>query len=271
MKLGLSSYTYVWAIGIPGYPQPTTPLTPLQILEKTEQQKVRLVQIGDNLPIDTLTQSELEEFKSRADSADIEIEVATSGINIANLRRHIQIAQYLDAKIIRTLLDSLGHQPDADESVKTLATITGELAETGVTLAIENHDRFKAAELAGIIERINSPFVGVCLDTANSLSCLETPRTVVETLAPHTVNLHVKDFRFRRPGHLKGFVVEGCAVGQGQLDVPWLLKEIQNANPTCNAVIELWPPEQTHIDDAIRLENQWAELSVQYLRQFITS
>ena len=43
----------------------------------------------------------------------------------------------------------------------------------GVCLAIENHDRFPCATLAEILDRLDSPCAGICLDTANSLGCLE--------------------------------------------------------------------------------------------------
>ena len=36
-----------------------------------------------------------------------------------------------------------------------------------------------------------------------------------------------------------------------------------------NVIIELWPPEQASLEDTVRLEQQWAEKSVPYLRQYI--
>jgi hypothetical protein len=50
MHLGLSSYTFVWSVGVPGYPQPPAPLTAEGLLRKAAEFGVTVVQIADNLP-----------------------------------------------------------------------------------------------------------------------------------------------------------------------------------------------------------------------------
>ena len=54
MQLGISSYTFSWAVGIPGYPQPLQPLTALALLDRASELGVGVVQIADNLPLDAL-------------------------------------------------------------------------------------------------------------------------------------------------------------------------------------------------------------------------
>ena len=55
MRLGISSFTYVWSVGVPGFFAPSQPLAPGGLLEKAVQLGVRVVQIADNLPLDRLT------------------------------------------------------------------------------------------------------------------------------------------------------------------------------------------------------------------------
>ena len=43
------------------------------------------------------------------------------------------------------------------------------LEETGIVLAIENHERYGYRELLGLVEDCDSSHVGVCLDSVNSL------------------------------------------------------------------------------------------------------
>ena len=50
MRAGLSSYTYTWAVGVPGY-SPARPLTLVQLLERAASLSVSVVQIADNLPL----------------------------------------------------------------------------------------------------------------------------------------------------------------------------------------------------------------------------
>ena len=85
--------------------------------------------------------------------------------------------------------------------------------EAGIRLAIENHDRFRAHELVAIIAATDADYVGICLDTANSLGADEGIWEVARTLAPHTLNLHVKDYRIERLDHQMGFTVRGAPAG----------------------------------------------------------
>jgi hypothetical protein len=68
MRLGISSYTYVWSVGVPGFPAPSQPLTPMGLLEKAVQLGVRVVQIADNLPLHRLTTTELDTLAGAAQS-----------------------------------------------------------------------------------------------------------------------------------------------------------------------------------------------------------
>ena len=278
MQLGISSYTYTWAIGVPGYP-PERPLTALGLLDKAAGLGVHLVQVADNLPLDRLTAAELKAFECHAAGLEINVEVGTRGIYPDHLRTYLRLAERLRSSILRVVVDTAGHHPTEDEIVSTIQALVPEFQCARVCLAIENHDRFPAKVLARIIERIGSPYVGICLDTVNSFSALEVPEAVVETLRPWVVNLHVKDFAIRRASHMMGFIVEGRPAGQGQLNVSWLLqalgdqvreRQAQNLD-ACepNAILELWtPPEQT-LSDTIAKEEAWAAISVAYLRQSI--
>jgi sugar phosphate isomerase/epimerase len=81
--------------------------------------------------------------------------------------------------------------------------------------------------------------------------------------------VHVKDFSVKRVWHMMGFTVEGRPAGKGQLNVPWLLQSLREANVSPNAILELWVPQQPTLEQTIRMEHAWAEESVAYLRQQI--
>lgn len=117
------------------------------------------------------------------------------------------------------------------------------LDAAGLMLAIENHDRFRAAELARFIEQIASPRVGICLDTANSFEAGEGFATVFETLAPHTVNFHVKDVVVARFPHNLGFTVKGCAAGRGVIgpELPAALARLRALGRCDSVLLETWP------------------------------
>jgi sugar phosphate isomerase/epimerase len=241
----------------------------LGLLDKAAALGVRLVQVADNLPLGDLSAAELSVFEQRAATSGIGVEVGTRGISHANLRTYLRLAQRFNSPILRVVIDTADHHPEPDEVVSILKPLMPEFERAGVCLAIENHDRFKARALAGIVTCIGSPCVGVCLDTVNSFGALEGPEVVLQTLGPLVVSLHVKEFVVVRASHKMGFGVEGRPAGQGQLDVPWLLQQLRDLGRDVNAILELWTPPEPSLADTIAREDAWAVESVQYLRTLI--
>lgn len=268
MRLGISSFTYTWSVGVPGHP-PERPMKALDLLEKAAELGVYLVQVGDNLPLDQLSSTELGAFEKRASELGVSIEVGTRGIGHDHLRTYLQLAKRLDSPILRVVIDTAEHHPSEEEVVNTLRKIIPEFEQAGVCLAIENHDRFKAKTLAEIVKRIASQHVGICLDTVNSFGALEGPDLVLRELGPLVVNLHIKDFDIFRASHLMGFTVEGRPAGQGRLNVPWLIEAFHDLGLEPNAILELWTPPEETLSATIAKEDAWAATSIKYLRTLI--
>jgi sugar phosphate isomerase/epimerase len=134
-------------------------------------------------------------------------------------------------------------------------------------LAVENHDRLRAAELVAIIRAVDCPRVGVCLDTVNNLGAAEGPAEVIRELAPLAVDLHLKDFTVRRHPTALGFVIEGTPAGEGRLDFAGLLGELRRAGRDPDAILELWTPPAADLEATIRREREWAERSLGFLRR----
>jgi sugar phosphate isomerase/epimerase len=270
MNLGISSYSYTWAVGVPGH-RPDRPVSAHDLLMRAGELGVRTVQIADNLPLHRLAPAELAALADRAAGDGIAIEVGTRGIGGQHLWAYLDLAARLGSPILRVVVDTAAHQPSPDEIVATVGALLPALEQAGVTLAIENHDRFSTRILTEILERIDSERVGICLDTVNSFGALEGPPVVVEALGPWTVNLHVKDFAVTRAGHSLGFTIEGRPAGQGQLDVPWLLERLRALarQPISAAIVELWTPPEATLEETIAKERTWAAESVAYLRRFV--
>lgn len=274
MKLGLSTYTYTWSIGVPGH-LPANPMTALGLLSEAERLGVRVVQFADNLPLDQLAPEELQAVLDCATQKGIQIEVGTRGIAPEHLRRYLDLAVRFQSPILRIVIDTAAHHPSPEEVVQTLAPLEADFIHAGVCLAIENHDRFQTPALADLVRRLGTHWVGICLDTVNSFGALEGPQVVVDALGPLTVNLHFKDFTVFRANHMMGFTIEGRPAGQGKLNAHWLLSELTRYGRDCNTILELWTPpmlaptpEET-IDATINKERRWAEESVAYLRNLI--
>ncbi len=269
IKLGLGSYALAWSIGVPGFEAPQSPLDAFGLLNFADSLGLKLIQIADNLPLHVLANAECARLRTAAVARGIDIEVGTRGIEAAHLVRYIDIAAYFGSSILRVVVDTANHHPTPDEVTASLRAALPNLKSAGVTLAIENHDRFKARTLAQIVEAVDDPAVGICLDTVNSFGALEGPDVVVTALGPYVVSLHIKDFIVRRLPHQMGFEVTGAPAGQGMLDVPWLLEALRGCGCSFNAVIETWPPPQEQMSATIAQEQTWVQQSAVYLRTLI--
>jgi 3-oxoisoapionate decarboxylase len=151
----------------------------------------------------------LRELKAKLDAAGLErvlawghphgLEMGNSPSALADLRAHIPSAVAIGASVMRMVCGSFAFfdQEPAGDSIERLTPILKELAAEaggqGVTLAMENHGDFLAADSARLVDSVDSPYFRVTLDTGNNLRLLEDPLEVVRILAPYAVATHLKD------------------------------------------------------------------------------
>jgi len=265
VRLGISSWTFPWAIGVSGYPQPARPIGLSDLLEKAAALKVGVVQIADNLPLHKLDAKELRDVRDQAASLGIKIEIGTRGVETDHLLLYLNLALQLDAGLVRTLTHTMESQPSLEQAEQWIRKALPEFEAHEVTLGLENYEKHSCSALASLVRNLDSKCIGICLDTVNSLGALEPPEDVVKILAPLTANLHVKDFVIERVPYKMGFIVSGAPAGSGQLDIPWLLT-LMNSDENVSAILEQWPSPQESIEATIAMEQEWAERGVQYLR-----
>jgi len=263
MKLGISSYTYTWSVGVPGS-EPREPWDEMKLLQKAVELEVDCLQIADNLPLHSMKEKRLLKLKQKAAEARIELEVGARGMTPEMLHRYIGITSLLGSSMLRFVIDGPRFTPSVTEVIEIVKAVTPELKDQGIRLAIENHDRLLAREFLEIVEGSHSPNVGICLDSVNSMGAGEGIETITTILAPHTFNLHVKDFLAERHPHMMGFTIEGRPVGRGQLPLAWMLEQL---GPQCqSAILESWTPPEERIEKTMAKEADWAIESINYLK-----
>lgn len=262
MQLALSSYTFPWAVGVPGFP-PRDPLSAFGLIDIAAMAGIDLVQVADNLPLQDWDERAIDELAAHAASCGVRLELATRGIG-PHLNRYVELASRFGAPFVRVVIDQGVDEPDPDEAAVRLEKFAPTFRAAGVTLAIENHDRFTVAELAALVRRLGD-WAGICLDTVNSMGSLETPDVVIGGLAPLSVALHLKDFVIRRHPHQMGFEIIGAPAGDGLLDVPAVVAACARFGVR-TAALELWTPPAADVEETIRIERSWAERSLKYLR-----
>jgi len=266
MQLGLSTYTYTWAIGVPGS-EPEKPMSVFELIGKASTFGVSVVQIADNLALEKFDIQELTEIKKFASNLGIRIEVGARHMTLLRLQEYLEIAGLMESPILRFVIDGPGFEPEVPEVIQIIREIVPLLKKNNIRLAIENHDRFKSYEFAQMVTETDPEWVGICLDSVNSMGAGEGIEEVIRTLSPFTINLHLKEFVIKRVSHKMGFVVEGLPAGEGMLNIPALLETIEKTGKCQSAILELWTPPSETIEETIRKENVWAEVSITNLKK----
>jgi sugar phosphate isomerase/epimerase len=261
-RIGLSSYAFFWQLS----DKVSEPLSIHQALKRTAALGVDLFQICDYAPLESMTDQELETVRATADSLGLNLELGTKGIRPEHLRKFLRIAGALGAPLLRTMFNVPGHTPTADEAAAIFTEVLPEFEAAGVRIAVETYEQVPTSRILDVIRRADSPYLGICSDPANTVAALEFPREVIDAVAPYVLNMHIKDFAFSRKEGWVGFTYSGAPLGEGLLDYDYMAGKLKPKERNINQIIEHWLPWQASEEETIRLENQWTQQSLDFLR-----
>jgi sugar phosphate isomerase/epimerase len=65
-----------------------------------------------------------------------------------------------------------------------------------------------------------------------------------------------------------GYEVLGCPAGEGDLEIDWILSELEKHGNNPSMILEQWTPWTGNIDSTIATEEAWALRSVEFLRRY---
>jgi L-ribulose-5-phosphate 3-epimerase len=111
----------------------------------------------------------------------------------------------------------VGYADALARSFEALAELRRDAEDFGVHIAVENvPNRFllSPVEMRDLIDRVNSPWVGVYFDTGNALLC-GYPQDWISVLGPRIVRVHAKDCDMSR-----GIQGLACPLQAGSVDWP---------------------------------------------------
>jgi len=182
-------------------------------------------------------------------------------------------AQTLGADIVKVSMDIIRPRPVAasrfhPKVLAQLKAVANDLEaaiplaeEAGVRIAVENHCDSYSEEILWLLDRVDHPRVGACVDTVNGLHVMEDPMTAIENLAPRAFTNHFRDDRivFQR----YGFKLTGAAVGEGDIDMKRAYEIFRTQSQMKRINIE------TEMDKALRMERETVERSVRYCRDVL--
>ncbi|MBV9489045.1 MAG: sugar phosphate isomerase/epimerase [Verrucomicrobia bacterium] len=266
-RIGVGSWTFPWALGTVSEHMPTRPMTLVDLAHKAHQLGVGVVQVLDNATLERRSADEIDGLRGTAEQHQLALEIGTRGVTPEHLYRFLRLAGRVDARLVRTTCGWQGENRPLDEVEQDLREVLPAYAAAGITIALENYEAYPTRALGALVERIGDPHLGICLDLTNSYGALESTERMLAALAPHTVNVHLKDFVIERTPRLLGFTFRGRPLGQGFLPVEEILAALTAHQREPNFIVELWTPFQADLQSTRQLEEDWAEQSVRYLKQ----
>lgn len=175
--------------------------------------------------------------------------------------KSFEAAQNMGAKVMRVVGSSLmfrhePHQPQIDALVAQFDEAVKIAADYDIKMAMENHIDFTGDEMVQLLERVDSPYLGINFDTGNFLRLLDDPIKAMEKLAPYTLATHCKDLRVQEGvAPDEWYFFSATAVGDGYVDnmkLAQMLKDVDYQGFLAMEIDFLHPDYHNDEHEAVR-------------------
>jgi sugar phosphate isomerase/epimerase len=278
MKIAIDSYCYHRYFGeiYPGIQcSPGRSMTVWDFLKRARQLGVAGVSL-ESCFFPVIDEAFLGRLREALDSAGFErvwawghpdgLESGSNRRAARELVQHLAHARRIGATVMRIAAGSRRTRPHSfalhkRRLVGMLKKLLPAAQDHGVVLAVENHIDLLADEMVDVVTTLDSPWLGVCLDTANNLRLFEDPLVVAQKLAPFTRATHIKDV-WVRAGDPKEFSFwPSVPLGRGLVDIPRVVGFLKKARYQGLLAIEV---DYLHPD--FGEEDAAVAASVKYLR-----
>ncbi len=154
----------------------------------------------------------------------------------ADMVAQIPNARLIGAPVMRVVASSLmfrfePHGPQLDILVDWFKEAVKVAEEYDVKLAVENHIDYTADECVELLDRVNSPYLGLNLDTGNFLRLLDDPVEGAKKLADRVYATHIKDLKpVKGLDAREWYFFSSTPVGEGLVDNQKLAQILHDAN-----------------------------------------
>jgi sugar phosphate isomerase/epimerase len=138
----------------------------------------------------------------------------------------------------------------------------------GIKIAVENHCDSFSEEILWLLDIVDHPAVGACIDTVNALMVMEDPMRAISNLAPRAFTNHFRDDRIEMQRY--GFKLTGAAVGEGDIDMKRAYEIIKTESRMrrINIETEMEIPLDS-MEQALRMEKATVQRSIRYCRKVL--
>ena len=290
MLLGLHTYSFylhgigqAWADFELPWPRQ---LSTFELFDEAVRMGLDGLHLDDGV-LETLDRPYLQEVKAAARERGLYLEYNFSmdmggmGIGIQHdLDEAISTADALGSDIVKVSMDLVRPRPLAAsrfhprvkaqmESFADRLKGSAPAAEAaGIKIAVENHCDSFSDEILWLLDLVDHPAVGACIDTVNALMVMEDPMQAIANLAPRAFTNHFRDDRIEMQRY--GFKLTGAAVGEGDIDMKRAYEIIKTDSTMrrINIETEMEIPLD-NMELALRMEKETIHRSIHYCREVL--
>ncbi len=289
MKLGMHTYTlHLWGFGqnwgIVAEPRPKE-FSLFELMDKSVSWGLNGLHLT-GCDLENKDEKRLQQVREAAEERGLYLEYNFS-LNeefdprlTDSLEKGIMIAAGLGSDVAKVSLDIRRPRPlygscFHPEVMRQMVDIYNEIIKVlplmeskEVKLALENHTETYADEIIWLIDQVNHPLVGACVDTVNSMAVLESPLYAVEKLAPYAFVNHFCDHKLDRDQF--GLRFYGVALGDGDIDCLRVLNTIKRVSPTDRITFEIeWDMGNDTLEVAREKQMEACLKSIKYARDVL--
>jgi sugar phosphate isomerase/epimerase len=269
MRYGLTVYGTTYDMGIHPH-SGKMPITPMELIDVSESHGLE----GIEIPFHILKENNPDETADYARAKGMFINIAAGGYDPDLLREALLLAQRVSAITVRTVVGGAKFggdrrhmagtwKPFLDQILSSFQKATETADQTGVNLAVENHQDLASEELLWLCETIGSDRFGINLDTGNPLATAEEPNDFFRRVAPYVKNVHLKDYYIY--WYEEGYRLVRSPLGQGSIDFPELFRIFSEVQPQVTMSMEHGALEARHV--RVLEEDFWTEYPVRSASQ----
>lgn len=256
LKLGMHTYSlHFWGMGsmwgIKGYYYPRE-FTLFQLMDKAVEWELDGLHVT-KADLENTAPGHLAELRAAAEEHGLFLDFNASFQDIderlnVTIPEAVEIAHAIGCDIVKWGLDlkrprKLYGSRFAPEVMAQLAVRYHQfqealpmLEEYGISFALENHTDTFSEEVIWLIEKLNHPLIGACVDTMNPLYVMEEPEECVEKMLPYSIYTHFSDDAITCD--LMGVHSVGGAIGQGSMDCERMIRQFREKSPMDRIIFE---------------------------------
>lgn len=253
-------------LGLDAYSLRSQGWTAFQLLEFCAAKSLNVLHFSEIRFLGSLERDHLKRVRAYASELGLDLEIGmrsicpsstifnrAAGTAEAQLTSVIEAAPHVGSPIVRCVLGRFSDRSEPggierriDDTIRVLKSVRARVVDAGLKIAVENHaGDMQARELKDLVEEAGSDFVGVCLDSGNSLWAIEDPHLALDVLAPYVLTSHLRDgVVWNTP---EGAAVSWTRMGEGRVGIEDYIRRFIELCPASAVSLEVIVTDEPRI------------------------